>query len=334
MARSHSEIDAVIVSEKHASGFQDSPVLPRICAGPARALYVGPGLDLSPHLNVATTVAVSLRQPFELRTWAKSGSWSTWRSQVISVIPSETLHHLKSLGPMAFLYLDPLTDRRHPLSQTELLRGRERLRLAGPRIGLDEAFAAFGLMPHSPRDARIARVVHEIERRPDAFGRLQDAAALACLSPSRFRARFDAELGLPFRRYRLWRRMAAVMRTVATGGSLTAAAHAAGFSSSAHLSSTFKRMFGLTASDLLALGVTIDVSEDEVLSAHGHISKGEGATEFDHEDPHTPTSPAAPGGEPGRHCRNRANGRRPLGQRLQAADTPSASTCNLTPQGL
>jgi AraC-like DNA-binding protein len=273
MERSNSEIDVDIVSEQVALGFQESPVLPRIWAGPARALYVGPGLDLSPHLNVATTIAVSLRQPFELRTWAKSAGWSPWRSEVISVIPSETLHHLKSLGPMAFLYLDPLTDRRHPLSNAVLMRGRERLRLAAPQIGLDEAFAVFGLRPHGPQDVRIARVVREIERSPNAFGRLQDAAALACLSPSRFRARFDAEVGLPFRRYRLWRRMAAVMRTIAAGGSLTEAAHAAGFSSSAHLSSTFRRMFGLRASDLLALGVAIDVSEDKVLPGCEHPSQ-------------------------------------------------------------
>ena len=273
MESGHSEIDVDIVSEQVTSSFQNSPVLPRIWAGPARALYVGPGLDLSPHLNVATTIAVSLRQPFELRTWAKSAGWSPWCSEVISVIPSETLHHLKSLGPMAFLYLDPLTDRRHPLSKAVLMRGCERLRMAAPKIGLDEAFAAFGLRPHGPRDVRIARVIREIERRPNAFGRLQDAAALACLSPSRFRARFDAELGLPFRRYRLWRRMAAVMHTIAAGGSLTEAAHAAGFSSSAHLSSTFKRMFGLTASDLLALGVAIDVSEDIVLSECEHASE-------------------------------------------------------------
>ena len=265
MERNHGESDALIVPEQDASGFQESPVLPRIWVGSARALYVGPGLSLSPHLNVATTIAVSLRQPFELRIWAKSGGWSPWTSEVVSVIPSETLHHLNSRGPMAFLYLDPLTDRRDTLSQAELRRGRERLRLAGPRIGLDEAFAAYGLRPHRPQDVRITRVVREIECRPDAFGRLQDAAALACLSPSRFRARFDAELGLTFRRYRLWRRMAAVMRTIAAGGSLTQAAHAAGFSSSAHLSSTFKRMFGLTASDLLSLGVAIDLSEDDVL---------------------------------------------------------------------
>jgi AraC-like DNA-binding protein len=273
MGDSHNENDAAIVSEQVASGFQESPVMPRIWAGSARALYVGAGLDLSPHLNVATTIAVSLRQPFELRTWAKSEAWSPWRSDVVSVIPSETLHHLKSRGPMAFLYLDPLTDRRRSLSRAELLRGREQLQLAGPRISLDNAFIAFGLRPQRPKDARIARVVREIEHRPEAFARLQDAAALACLSPSRFRARFDAELGLPFRRYRLWRRMAAVMRKVAAGGSLTEAAHAAGFSSSAHLSSTFKRMFGLTASNLLALGVAIEVADDDLTFACDHPSQ-------------------------------------------------------------
>jgi hypothetical protein len=34
-------------------------------------------------------------------------------------------------------------------------------------------------------------------------------------------------------------------------------------------------MFGLTASDLLALGVAIDVSEDKVLSKYEHLSPPE-----------------------------------------------------------
>jgi AraC-like DNA-binding protein len=55
--------------------------------------------------------------------------------------------------------------------------------------------------------------------------------------------------------------MAAVMRAVAAGATLTDAAHGAGFSSSAHLSTTFRRMFGLTASDLLASGVTIHMAD-------------------------------------------------------------------------
>lgn len=263
--------DAAIVPSGPAAGFQESPVLPRVCVGPARALYIGPGLDLAPHINLAVTIAVAWQQPFALRTWARAGGWSDWRGCEAAVVPSASLHHLRSAGPMAFLYLDPLQDRRSPLTLPELLAGRARLRDAGPGVGIDAAFAAFGLDRRVPTDARIASVVLEIERRPEAFARLRDAAALAHLSPSRFRARFDREVGLPFRRYRMWRRMAAVMRALAGGGNLTDAALAAGFASSAHLSSAFKRVFGLSASSLLALGATIDLSGDDVLPA-GRIS--------------------------------------------------------------
>jgi AraC-like DNA-binding protein len=242
-------------------------------------MYIGPGLRLAPHHNVAATIAVALREPFELRTWARSTAWSNWKSHLSAMIPSETLHHLRSSGPMAFLYLDPLTDRRHLPSQAQLDSGRRRLLEAGARIGITEAFAGFGLQPRLPSDARIAKVVLEVERRPDAFGRMREAAELACLSPSRFRARFDAEVGLPFRRYRMWRRMALVMRSIAQGRNLTAAALEAGFSSSAHLSSAFKRMFGLAASEIIALGVAIDTSEDQVVS-RSHTAQRNRETEL------------------------------------------------------
>jgi AraC-like DNA-binding protein len=243
-------------------------------------MYIGPGLQLAPHLNVAATIAVALAEPFELRIWTAPAGWSEWETSSCALIPSETPHHLKSCGPMAFLYLDALMDRRQPLTQSRLEAGRVHLKATAQRIGIGDAFAAFGLQPEVPRDARIARVVQEVERRPDAFGRVQLAAELACLSTSRFRARFDAEVGLPFRRYRLWRRMALVMRAIAEGKSLTAAALEAGFSSSAHLSSSFKRMFGMSASEVIRLGVAIDVSEDRLSS----------------------TATAARGGSEGRHA--------------------------------
>ena len=266
MGVSQLDSDGDILAMSPRARFQEAPVVPRICVAPARAMYIGPGLRLAPHHNVAATIAVALREPFELRTWARSTAWSNWKSHLSAMIPSETLHHLRSSGPMAFLYLDPLTDRRHLPSQAQLDSGRRRLLEAGARIGITEAFAGFGLQPRLPSDARIAKVVLEVERRPDAFGRMREAAELACLSPSRFRARFDAEVGLPFRRYRMWRRMALVMRSIAQGRNLTAAALEAGFSSSAHLSSAFKRMFGLSASEIIALGVAIDTSEDQVVS--------------------------------------------------------------------
>jgi AraC-like DNA-binding protein len=242
---------------------------------------------LAPHVNVATTIAVSLAEDFSLRTWRRSKGWTEWRSCAVAVIPSETLHHLVSTGPMAFLYLDPLGDGRIPMGQDQLEQGRRRLIHAADAIDLHAAFAAFGLASAQPRDARIAKVVLEIERRPHEFRRLQDAAALACLSPSRFRARFAKEVGLPFRRYRLWRRMASVMRGVAQGGNLTESAHLAGFSSSAHLSFAFKQMFGLAASDILAMGVAIDVSDEAVQGRE--TAKGPGARDREQAEDRKPS---------------------------------------------
>jgi AraC-like DNA-binding protein len=73
--------------------------------------------------------------------------------------------------------------------------------------------------------------------------------------------------------------MALVMRSIAQGRDLTAAALEAGFSSSAHLSSAFKRMFGLSASEVMALGVAIDTSEDRVV-VPGRAVRRSGETEL------------------------------------------------------
>jgi AraC-like DNA-binding protein len=252
--------------------FQETPVLPRICVGPARAMYIGPGLALAPHFNVATTIAVSLSDGFSIRTWSRKHGWTDWQTSTAAIIPSETLHHLQSTGPMAFLYLDPLGDDRIPMNCEKLEAGRLRLIQHHASIGNHAAFDGFGLYGRKPVDARIAKVVLEIERQPHAFPSMQDAAAMACLSPSRFRARFSKATGLPFRRYRLWRRMACVMRTIAEGHNLTEAALQAGFASSAHLSSAFKHMFGLSASDILAMGASIDVSEATACQPSCHKS--------------------------------------------------------------
>ncbi|MBR1213416.1 helix-turn-helix transcriptional regulator [Bradyrhizobium sp. JYMT SZCCT0180] len=71
------------------------------------------------------------------------------------------------------------------------------------------------------------------------------------LSASRFLHLFKAETGVPLRRYRIWNRMGAAVRACGEGSSLTEAAHAAGFASSAHFSSAFRDMFGMMPSDLL-----------------------------------------------------------------------------------
>ena len=51
---------------------------------------------------------------------------------------------------------------------------------------------------------------------------------------------------------RLWLRLRRAVELLASAGSLTEAAHDAGFSDSAHLSRTFRKMFGVKPSLLLA----------------------------------------------------------------------------------
>ena len=58
------------------------------------------------------------------------------------------------------------------------------------------------------------------------------------------------ETGLPFRTYVLWLRVVRAVDAHTKGASLTEAAQEAGFADSAHLSRTFKRMFGLPAASL------------------------------------------------------------------------------------
>lgn len=75
-------------------------------------------------------------------------------------------------------------------------------------------------------------------------------AAKVGLSPDRLSHVFSSELGVPMRRYVLWRRLMVAAETSQRGESLTVAAHAAGFVDSAHMNHVFHRMFGFAPSDL------------------------------------------------------------------------------------
>lgn len=78
-----------------------------------------------------------------------------------------------------------------------------------------------------------------------------DLARHACLSESRLRHLFSEQVGIPLRRHILWVRLMAAVQFAVQGESLTQAAHSAGFADSAHLCRTFRRMYGITLSDLV-----------------------------------------------------------------------------------
>ncbi|WP_395840523.1 helix-turn-helix transcriptional regulator [Cystobacter fuscus] len=80
--------------------------------------------------------------------------------------------------------------------------------------------------------------------------RLEVLAARVGLSASRLSHLFGAEVGLPLRPYILWLRLLRAAESLRHGSTLTDAAHVAGFTDSAHLSHVFRRMFGLSPSEV------------------------------------------------------------------------------------
>jgi AraC family transcriptional regulator len=103
-------------------------------------------------------------------------------------------------------------------------------------------------------DPRITRSIAFVRSRLSTSVSLAQAAAVAHLSPSRFRHLFVAQTGVSFRAYVLWARVGSAVSAAMGGLSWTDAALSAGFADSAHLSRTCRRMFGIAPTMLIREG--------------------------------------------------------------------------------
>ena len=248
----------------------DVQVSARLLNWGTRVLYIGPAFGLTPHRNATGVLAVALDGTMGVADDPKARAPSYRVARSVLILPN-SLHHLRiEGGRMAFLYVDPLG--------RDLAALRARMRDEGPRVAFDLADegAAIGLLADiaarrlaaeqardavarllgvgasAKADARIAAALARMRDDPCASHALADLARHAKLSPSRFLHLFKEVTGVPLRRYRIWNRIGAAAAAIAQGASLTEAAHAAGFASSAHFSSAFRDMFGMMPSDLFA----------------------------------------------------------------------------------
>ncbi len=108
-----------------------------------------------------------------------------------------------------------------------------------------------GLTPTRRLDSRVTTVLDAIRASDDLRMSLEQAASLACLSSTRFAHVFREQVGLPFSRYMLWRKLTRAMVAIASEGTIAAAAHAADFADAAHLTRTFYQMVGMAPSVLM-----------------------------------------------------------------------------------
>ncbi len=230
-------------------------------------------MKLAPHKNSVTTVIVSLEHPFQLDFGSLDSDAHIDR--YMAVVPSGTLHHLSATGLMLFLYLDPLEDRPqmgregHSPNLDQVLRRSLIAALEpteDPAVQIDKICDLLAIPRLQTKNASFRQGLRAVDLDPASFPSVKHAADRCQLSVGRFQHVMREETGLSFRRYRIWRRMEHVARLLNIGENLTFAALGAGFSSSAHLSSTFRAMFGIRPTDLLANGARFDVSRLEPLS--------------------------------------------------------------------
>lgn len=126
---------------------------------------------------------------------------------------------------------------------------------------------------HETHDQRIAQVLACCRK-----GEAEDESRLAaqlCLSGSRLRHLFVSDTGTTLSRFRLWCRMRRAVLGAMVGLSMTEAAMESGFFDSAHFSRSFKDMFGVSPSMILAdpsLHVIASDDRSAVLQATTRLS--------------------------------------------------------------
>ncbi len=233
-----------------------------------RAFFAGP-LDYNArHRHSVPVYIAGLYAPFRLRLSA--GGWLSCRT---AVIPAGVPYELDVRGnPLAVLYLEPSLAGSHALmpltrntreecgamigggGETSLMRELYEDVSSRQWIGsaLDDLLGHSQKLARRVIDPRIAHVLESVSFGPDELLPIDRVAGRVGLSASRFQYLFTHEVGVPFRRYRAWRRLRMAISEIVNGNNFTTAAHAAGFADQAHFSHDFRKTFGAPASRGLA----------------------------------------------------------------------------------
>ena len=220
----------------------------RLRIGDFLACWSGSVGDTIPHRHFAAQ-AVFSDDPVEVI----DSQGRRYKGRCLLIEP-EAVHCLLPASEAELWYVEPTIQFGPPDDLKARLNGVKQVHVTSDRgTGFWKAWLA--LEPRRPLDARIVQAATTIDRLIGAGPvRLADAGRESGLSLGRFRHLFTAEIGMPFQRYVLWRRLLIAFDAIGGQHSATEAAHMAGFSDSAHFARTIKAMFGICASDLMIEG--------------------------------------------------------------------------------
>lgn len=221
-----------------------------------------------PHAHHAIQIVMALDGRMAMR-----GAQGDWRDGRGLIARQDAVHAFDCRGALgAMLFVDPESREgawlRTVLTTDITVVPDARLvsSMAALRTFVDQPFESMevgalirhcvhALSPGAPParrlDARVTTVLNAIRAADDLHMSLGRAAELAFLSPSRFAHLFTHQVGLPFSRYLLWRKLTRAMVAIASERTVAAAAHAADFADAAHLTRTFYQMVGMAPSVLM-----------------------------------------------------------------------------------
>ena len=247
-------------------------------------LLIGQAKGVVPaHSHHAIQIVISLDEAF-----AVCGNDENWRQGRGIVVRPDAVHSFDCNGAFgAMLFVDPessegvllqtllthditiVPDARLASSVLELRTFTEQP-LAGMEIGALIRHCVHALSPGPPPmrslDPRVTTVLNRIQASDDLRVSLDTAAGMAFLSPSRFAHLFKQQVGLPFSRYMLWRKMTRAMLAIGSERTIADAAHAADFADAAHLTRTFYQMVGMAPSVLMR-GIFAEIASPFSVSA-------------------------------------------------------------------
>lgn len=250
----------------------------RLYLWPHRALYLGLSPDNELHRHHAAQLCVSLDAP--LTVWQANEKAPSAMTGVL--IPPDLPHRIDAgSSRILALYLEPESEEcvrlLAPLQKDssvelvsispehESIDALRHLADVGAAAGLawNTCMQALGLGSSPPRpaerDARVDAVIGIIRSQLGRNVSVDELAGKVNLSQSRLIHLFSRDVGIPIRRFAVWWRMREAINRVSGGASLTEAAHAAGFSDAAHMSNTFRQMFGFAPSSLFTKPVLKDI---------------------------------------------------------------------------
>jgi AraC-like DNA-binding protein len=234
-------------------------------------LLIGRALAVTPmHAHYAMQIGFGAEPGIRFRTT----EGSDWTAYEAAVIPSRQPHTMDAtrVSSNAIIFVEPETPEGRALAERYLgvgIAGLEGEPFRNAAAALFDTWSRCGnsdetgsaarevidVLAQRARaapvsDERILRAVAYIKSHLDRSLTLEEVANEACLSPSRFRHLFVDQTGTALRPYVLWRRFLLAWEIVMRGGSLSTAAHAAGFADAAHFTRTSHRMFGFPPSAL------------------------------------------------------------------------------------